>query len=450
MTISKAWSHLVMFAFVGCAARAPTPIRDAPKSESAHVGPLPRPKPSAATDRGATEAPQIIPCTEGPELDEALAELRSVDAAIDQLPISADPRPLAKRLESLYRRRCFDVGEVALDAERIDSALTLQEFWKDARTELFERLAWGKADEHFLWALPSLRHALTIDVAPQHPLRPLLCPSDPKNCGIETAGWAKRAENALSLRAELRHGRQTHEPCTGRMSFIDFSQCIQRSALTHEALPLGRFRAPTDGWLLLRGPNIVMDCSAQLGSAGVGARLRAYDLATGSAWSAQSCGGNAVARSGTLPVASLREAAWMIFLAGTVDEIQQGGRQQIPPEVAIMSPTVRVRERGGMRRGQTSRHVVWQWVRGNSTAASGVLDRVLASEDHATELLEIAEASFVDGPARTPVALPWKERKLHVVGEKAPPEESDPLYDELESVLARAIAATRGRPLPGQ
>ncbi len=95
------------------------------------------------------------------------------------------------------------------------------------------------------------------------------------------------------------------------------------------ALPLGRFRAPDRGWLVIRGRRGHYEFCDE---------LRAYDVETGAAYVAKSCSGlhlrpggsvdfeatnasrKAAVEAGRVDVANLREAVWMILLAPQAQE----------------------------------------------------------------------------------------------------------------------------------
>ena len=106
--------------------------------------------------------------------------------------------------------------------------------------------------------------------------------------------------------------------------------CVAAHRVQRWALPLGRFRAPDRGWLVIRGRRGHYEFCDELG---------VYDVATGAAHRAKSCSGlhlrpggsvdheatNAARRptveSGRLDVANLREAVWMIVLAPEAERV---------------------------------------------------------------------------------------------------------------------------------
>ncbi|MFO0736977.1 MAG: hypothetical protein U0270_13910 [Labilithrix sp.] len=424
----------------------------------------PRPEPDPEPDAGEW----VTPCKEGTDEHKAAAtELASISKAIHDLPMTGDPKPIATRLASLVETKCFlGVGDELMIGE-FQSALSLKTYWGEGgEASLSARLAWDKSGDRRFWLAPSIRHALTRESVPAtHPLASLLCPAVPNGCGSETTGWAHRAELALHAHAEAKRGSaseppKTQESCAkaaaavvpSSRAFLTFRSCLQQTAIHEDALPLGRFRAPSSGWLVLRG---------RRGHHSWCEELRAYDLTTGSAHVASLCGGMFSAQGpigikvekGKLPVDALREAAWMMLLANTADRdvVVSGSGIYIPKEIDIRLPA----EQGfgiglgsfGTSSGRTT--LVYQWIVGGKSIASGTVewpDAHDAADEHATNLLAIAELAMVKGcaPAAVP-AIPWTARYDKATRVTRPeayfPEYAEPQYGDLERELARAGTA---------
>ena len=432
----------------------------------------------------ADETEWVTPCpVDSPEHKAARAALTSLSNDIDALPLTGDPAPLAKRLTDLVAETCFvgvsSAHELAQGTE-FKSALSLKTFWHDGgHSALDSRLAWADPDakNHWYWLGPSIRTALTTDNAPKtHPLYPLLCPgtigngpSAPGSCGIETSGWALRARSAFHAGAlagrfsslqshDDEHAPKSHATCSKAAksskpdrAFLVFSDCMLDTPVKEDALPLGTFRAPTSGWLLIRG---------RRGHYGWCNELRAYDLATGSAYIASLCGGMFVTSNtpptikverGHLPVDALREAAWMMFLAPVTDHhvIPSGEGRAIPPELTLRIPTNRGFSLSiggfGWSSGRTT--LVYQWLRQGKSAATGTVawpDADRPVDSHATELLAVAEHGYVrscTGVAPLPASLPWSARsdKATRIGDHEGyfPDYNGAEFDDLERELAR-------------
>jgi hypothetical protein len=320
------------------------------------------------------------------------------------------------------------VAAIDFDPERVDSGLSLKTFWRDGgEIALASRLRWGRKNDRWLWQPPSMRTTLTRDSAPKHPLLALLCPAAAAACGKETEGWALRADQARRSQADakrasfldtdpVREPPKAYSCCKAEAAaalperaFLAFADCMRQVQLRQDALPLGHFQAPTEGWLVLRG---------RRGHHGWCNELRAYDLATGTAHIASTCRGMFAAaqsaikvETGTVPVPALQEAAWMIFLAPTADHdvLVAGEGRYIPDEITIRAPKTEGLGVGvysiGTSSGRTT--LLFQWVRGGKSVTTGTMewpDADDAAEQHATELLEVAEAGFSAGCA--PAALP--------------------------------------------
>ena len=117
---------------------------------------------------------------------------------------------------------------------------------------------------------PGPRKVLALDTAPADTLAPLLCRLADEDCGRETQGWAERARDAFSAavvqdrvqdedafpvnsqalaarcEAEVRRDGTTPE-------YAKWIECLAEHRVPGWALPLGRFRAPDRGWLVIRG-----------------------------------------------------------------------------------------------------------------------------------------------------------------------------------------------------
>lgn len=270
----------------------------------------------------------------------------------------------------------------------------------------------------------------------------MVCRDDEADCGQATAGWARRADSAFALyadRAALRLQRESFwsedQPaaptCRAQGLAADpgeryraFRACIQRVQPHEWALPLGRFRAPVSGWLIVeRGNGHSEYCD----------RLSAYDLATGSAYRASNCsslelgGGRHAAPSsgidrrvvtfttGTLPVDNLRELAFMMLLAPEVerDLVLRPLGFDVPHGIdAVFSSGPRLeRSKTEFVRSSAQQMLVWTLVKEGVVTNHGEVFWPSSSnlaEMYVDDLLAVAEGGFVDGcpPAALPTTLP--------------------------------------------
>ena len=197
--------------------------------------------------------------------------------------------------------------------------------------------------------------------------------------------------------------------------------CIESRRPTRFTLPLGDFKAPATGWIVVSGRRGHYDfCDT----------TRAYDLATGAAFISDSCSALALRRggnvdfdatdrarverisAGTVPVQNLREAVWMLLFRGEAEQVQlEAEYYPLPPGLV---PRVTVQEEddvftAGMSFNTGQTDLVWRWVPAAGTAFVGEVTwpgSYDAAEDHAVSLLTIAEEGLVAGCAAQPVPSP--------------------------------------------
>ncbi|NLF04380.1 MAG: hypothetical protein GX593_05185, partial [Actinomycetales bacterium] len=303
---------------------------------------------------------------------------------------------------------------------------------------------------------PSVRPTLSLEHSPKHPLARLLCRTTDRDCGIETAGWRARAEEAFRARAKLDarwrgegytadlYARSTPptendasdahfqtldvplwrcaHPAKGKRDFATWTRCVRALRTPVALFPVGAVRAPTSGWLVIRGRRGHYQFCDQ---------LTAYDLATGSYYASKSCSGLALQTNGAVnaqrtdaarrstietgrvSIDNLREAAWMMFLA---DELEDGGHAAadtfpLPPG---LEPEVEVGVLHGIGGASAwgssaQTRLAWTWVDGSEVVAEGTLTwpySYLAGEDHAVSLLRVVEAGLVPGCPPAPLPTP--------------------------------------------
>jgi hypothetical protein len=403
---------------------------------------------AVAAARPAAAAPEIIrPCRPGtPAHDAASKALDALDRDIRKLAPAADPAPLSKRLAALGAQACFRiVGDLGPDAK---SGLALRTWWEDGGHAVAAGALALAGDAPIVWVAPDVRRALTRETAPGHRLAPLLCPAYDETCGRDTDGWRLRAEAALARATRARDGESrgsrhglaawkrerppTSDDCDAyarqappRQRLTHFRDCLAATADRAPALPIGRVKKPTEGWLVVSG---------RRGHYAFCDELRAFDLATGSAYRVASCSGLALRSDGgvdhratddrrkvdhergSVSLDEIREAAWMLLQLGELDnDVLTGGFGQALPEgvTAISAeeePVLGTLSRtASVTSGQTSLH--WRVTTTGRDLGSGTVtwprDLNDDAEAYATELLEVAEKSFAPGCPRAapPAAL---------------------------------------------
>ena len=347
------------------------------------------------------------------------AALDAFHRKVVNLDLSADPTELTQELGSLMDAPCFELADGDLPKTELvfDSALSLQTWWNDGGEAWLRHYLTIGADRNSIVPV-SPRKTLTAS-APSHPLAPLLCPGSAVNdfglnaCGHETKGWTKRLAKALTREAEARRTKQ-YDICVEETKAAEpldrydtLRACLDQIAPKHDALPIGRFKAPVDGWLVMstggRCPN-----------------LYAYDLATGSAYQTSGCRAFST-EVGLVGTSALREAAFALMLSGVAQPSvrTENASFELPPG------TDPVRRGGGSGIslsgcGGSSSIRTWSWMRGKKGATalrgqvSGTLDMSGCSNDaerYASELIEAMEDAMTTGcaPAPPPAAVQWEE-----------------------------------------
>jgi hypothetical protein len=256
----------------------------------------------------------------------------------------------------------------------------------------------------------------------------LLCPENDASCGAETRGWLARAERAYAAHEraeEQRPGARVRADAIARCAassragsrdarFIRWLRCVSAEQPQVWAFPLGSFRAPRTGWLVVRG---------RRGHYRFCDEVRAYDLATGSAYVAQSCSGlalrsdgtvdqastdrarNDAALAGSVPADNLRELLLMLLLDPvSVRLARDAFHVPIPPGMST-TWVDRAGDLSGTGHGSAwgtsaQTQLAWSWIDGDDLLAEGTLtwpSSYRAPEAHAAELLSVVDDGFAAG-----------------------------------------------------
>ncbi|ATB27620.1 hypothetical protein [Melittangium boletus] len=363
--------------------------------------------------------------------------LAALDAQVEALAEDGDVRDARTAMRALLASRCFALAreESRRPTDKGVSALALKVWWRDGgKAWLASYLELGGPGPREVVLPPDVRSVLTPDSASDHRLAALLCPAKDKTCGTETEAWRTRAERAFRPepgRHRESSGTETKRPdCSvlvaakpKRWRYTAWRSCLGESGSRPRqvALPLGRFRSPEDGWLVIRG---------RRGHYGFCDEVRAYHLRTGSAYVSKSCGdlmlmeGGGVdaartdaARQGTvsggrMAPALLRELTWMLLLGPEVQrDVQvEAWRVPVPAGYRVERRELLVDDGSGVEvlgggatgwfhTGQTRLRWTWFPPRG-AEPLSGELtypDSSWVEVDHANVLLREAEATFEEG-----------------------------------------------------
>jgi len=217
--------------------------------------------------------------------------------------------------------------------------------------------------------------------------------------------------------------------------------CIEIARSKRVALPLGEFKAPTTGWVVITGRRVHYDfCDT----------TRPYNLTTGAAFIDDSCSALALkpggdvdfgatnkarvesVKVGSIQADNLREAVWMMLFRGEAEELQL--KAEYYPLPAGLSPQVTVRTRrddlsaASMWANTAQTSLTWRWL---PTTGTGFVGEATwpssydAAESHAASLLAVAEEGFVEkrcAELRFPAASTFtssKDRNLNEVAADA-------------------------------
>lgn len=385
---------------------------------------------------------RIVPCApDTPAWTQARDGLAAFDQQVQELAEDGTVASVLPAMTALLDLRCFALareegGGLSFVEHGAVSGLALKTWWRDGgKDSLASQLELGRPGPHTVVIPPDLREALTLEHSKGHRLEALVCPAKAGTCGVETEPWRARADQAF--RPEyLRHGKpraSVAEPprppdCEARarkkspgLRYRTWRQCLVEGPGTRplqSVLPLGRIRAPMDGWLVVRG---------RRGHHAFCDQLDAYHLGTGTAYRSNSCSQLALRPGGTVDGAStdaarrsevmagrmdparLRELTWMLLLAPEVRAGVQveASRISVPKGFRIEWPrTDLVGGVSGSVGGSTAQtRLGWRWFPpGGAGPWSGTWTYPWSwnvGEDFVNELLEEAEATFQEGcPAR--------------------------------------------------
>jgi hypothetical protein len=438
-----------------CACRQPAPVvAPAPLAPVAAVkgAPIDGSGVDPSTEEEEkSDAEYVAPCVDGPERQAAYAAFDDLATRIRALDEGDDPKPLMADLGILLATECFRFAESAPnDGFELDSALALRTWWDAGGFDWVQHFL-TQGEQRLVMVPPSPRRTLTKTVGKKHPLASLVCADHDGSCAKDTAGWERRAERAFELRA--RASSNPADTCEKEAlqekgkndRFVAYRQCLDRTAPRRSAFRLGHFKAPIDGWLVLAS-------NRRCGE------VRAYDLVTGSAYFlTDRCGRSTTiatmdVRVGRVSVTALREAAWMMLVAPTAEkDIRvESLRYDVPEAIPIVEPRSMGRSGwahcGGCGVAGARQ---WSWMRERGGVWKGQVSGVIHpnmpcddAEDHAAELLEIADDSFEEGCApKAPPNVSWSDPG-EAIENRSPASFDDPDRAPLRAALASARATS--------
>lgn len=367
-------------------------------------------------------------------LREARASLAHVDRLVHGLHDVDAVGPANRALKDLLATPCFLPSEEAPREFPARSALALRTFWLSGGERwlrsYLDRLS-PRAVAREIVVPPDLRPAMSAELAPNGVAPELLCPLGDEGCASQARRWLDRAELVL-YRTALAPGAMpaafdpdtphSSESCWAKAKdepearrYREWRICVEEHRFQALVPPLGAFREPDRGWWVVVGGRIGAPLFCR--------ELRAYHLATGSAYVAQSCtqdvldsegrrdpAASEATRSlrvlrGTISVDALREAALLAALepfialaqiealayplpAGLVPRWRKGTGYWIGPRLAMWG------------RLHTT-ELTWRWLIDSREIARGHLtwppSQDPSGDDYAGQLLREAEADIREG-----------------------------------------------------
>jgi hypothetical protein len=419
---------------------------------------------------------------------QARARLDDLNGRIARLEDSASPAGIVDEIHALLKTECFLLAAETDRIPRPDTSLSLKQWWGEGGGGIWlwsyaELLREGEV-QHLKPSIvvPSdAPRTLNLEAHRDHPLQSLLCPLSDAACGAATRGWRARADRSFEAHRALRREapsataeeRASPAPpdiaraCVGKVSRASVREkyqmwraCIEEQRPKRTALPLGEFRAPDEGWLVISG---------RRGHYSFCDTTRAYDLRTGAAFINDSCSalvlnadGSVEAdatrkasvprvAAGSVPVQNLQEALWMMLFREEAEEMQVSAASFPLPDGFVPRLTIGPRRDAGFdtsvfswNTSQTS--LTWQWTPATGPAFVGNItwpNSGDAAEDHAAVLLEIAERAFSEGCAarRLPADLLRSSDTRHLN------DVSDEQIRDLAADLSRALKDWKSVPL---
>jgi hypothetical protein len=385
---------------------------------------------------------------------------------IQSLDVRGDHRPVLDRLRRFLDEPCFRGLRNVAALPEVGSARALKEWWWDGGRSWLQSAIAEETLPSSVVLPASARRTLPLDRNEQHALAPLLCRAGDADCGRETEGWMMRATEAA--KGGLAYaGPTTAESVVATCNKVQrpglaaryaaWRDCLEGQRRRHfscSQLPVGPFRAPTIGWLVVRG---------RRGHYTFTDELAAFDLATGAAYRAIRPGdlgilppedaaaearrragrAKVIVHRGRVPLDNLREAALMLMLWPERRQYVEQMEARLPAGLRVTAlPRNFAFTETAIMIGSTSAdtELSWDWLQGGKPIVSG---KALyrggggGTDTYPAGLLEIAEAALQ--PGCPPAALPRE-----VLGRGSPfggVHPSDATRTELDATEAELVRA---------
>jgi hypothetical protein len=365
----------------------------------------------------------VRPCVEGSdELVDATRNFEALGTRIRALQPADDHRAINAALVALAAHPCLALSNVDPGELQAEAAPALTDFWNHGG-EIWVQEQLQMARVGVLAFPPLMRKVISPRTRAGHPAIQLMCALEDSVCGQETAGWWQRAESYFRLNARTNpRGLQvpvaTERDCRAEalaepadQQFGAWAQCVRSLRRIGFAMPLGRLRSPASGWLVIRG---------RRGHYAYCDEVRMYSLASGAAYSSQSCSalhlgdGPRPERTwkverGSMSLDNLREFAWMLL---QLDEAAEGfrnfdtfalrGIEAVKKRDESANSPGSAKEEKEITVSSAQTTLAWAWVDAAGKELTGgtlrwPTDYLSGPADYALELLRVAEAGFLEG-----------------------------------------------------
>ena len=425
----------------------------------------------------AGETPAAAECGPGKTTPAPwVASFRSVGKSVIALRDGAPFGPAWAELQALIKQPCFRWARIALGDRKPDSAAALRAWWNEGGESWLAEAA-GQPRRGEVSFPPDFRPSLFLAGNEHEAETPILCAAGDAACGAETRGWIARAEQAFDEHDDRDEQRTVHHDLSAdgaaqkakaecekvardakpAARLHAWMACVTQQRRTVTRFPVGRFRVPGSGWLIIAGRRgHYQFCDG----------VAAFDLATGSAATVRSCGGlflqhdgfvdgkkTAAGRKlqsdvGMVSADNARELALNLLLLDRATRVSVDLRDaELPQGVSLDRATkdeelVSTSAAFSISDAQTM--LTWSWVDAGVTRAHGKLTWPYSSraeETHADRLLEILEAGLVAGcPPATP-PLPTVTNGSGTVSPiDASPDDNEATFAALRRAFQRAAA----------
>lgn len=246
-------------------------------------------------------------CVPGtPETLEATAHLNRLGEIVESLERGTSGEAFQDAYSKLRQHRCFrGIGDLVLWLSD-GSPEVLALWWKEGGEEWLRSMLSYPSHRHRITLPPDLRVHLTPELAPW--MASGMCEPGASDCAAE-AGWWKRADlelNAAVCRrppsaCSVQSGIPKHE------QYAAWTWCADESLARGPALPWGRFRVPSTGWLVVRDTsrrNAKRACEV----------TEAFSLETGDVWMINTCEQQG-RKVGRVAVEPLRQLSLLLLVA---------------------------------------------------------------------------------------------------------------------------------------